>query len=1323
MKTVNNFKHGIDWDTNLKDMTPQSLRDGVNIEIISDGNYGAIVNLRGHKYVGRLCNGHPEKFCILGGTHTYAQVLKKDGSYEEREGIVFFTWDSENGGAIKYFDLCDNYTCLLTDPSLSEALNFDCDTCITANSLSEGDCSTIYFSDGKNEFRKIEVKVNAYIDKDKCDPELVQDNKEYPTKDSLCVISLCPQGCLQFKEVSPGGKTTVGGKSALFRYYNTRTCVHSQWSSPSPIVPITATKCNEGDFRGGKVGEQSDKKILWDIPKQDSTSQYDSIQILIVSWEDGNAKINPTTGKISRPNKKWFDDCVVEYTGEGQEITVDLADVLIDDVALEALGDFIIHNGRVFSSDFKVNNFDLPNGDITFETASTITKSVPNGYKTEDETVNSKSEFRDERIPYGIRLFDKHGNGVVCPLNFEGVEGNKSTSWVWGYPSRCEAPIFGSDGTIQALGLEVKGIKNFPEWACGFEIVRGKRIKNIVGQTPHVPGIGVQGIPTSYLLGNGDGCGDYNGDLDFLFPKNFLYGHAANLVACEVPGIGPQYYGSYEIANDKFGKGEISNAMYVYVPEYMYNVDGQSYCLEEIQQATVACIVDAVAFKKESKVKLEPALIGGTLKFPDISKVMVFDACEKDQYYYNEGLDQPKLQDVIDGASEYYCGSTKCCLTYQTPLPLGAATSILPTRPFGGRELSGIETTGTKKELIASQYLPEPIITPVPDLSFKEQRSMVMGIDCKIQDFVGLMANTPLDLFPNLEYSNNNNLNNPGVYVTNFNEFSNESIVFLDPCKNATDGSIWGGTYIMNLEKGLGDDRYGDKHGGQVEWEGTGICRFFGDNGPAMDGYDVKIFAGDAFIGKHCFKISDCVPVIKNVKADYNLIDPEDDTWNTDTLDDVTNVDQTINKLGLEPWIQYICMYLESEINPCLECVQNQFPAICPEDNVAAYKDDRQYYYNPGYSARNTLKPLFSKEEPCKVNNIYQDSIISSDIRLRGAVPNEFVDTEGFNRFRVNNITTLDGTQGPIQKLVALGQFGLYAIQTHKIWYQPIGLDTIRTVDGALVATGTGNIFGNGGKYINRDFGTQHPEMIQKLDGRIYGVDAERNAVWMLGANGGGFKVLSWDKAKSRFAEFLDSKPGKRDLHAHVDPVCGRYYITNLQKEEEHTIVWNTRFEFWETRLCWPRLLYGVGHGDRLFHVGENGLYEAYKGPRNEYLGEHKESRFTIVVNPEPDRIKTFLGIAVHSKERIDSFRAFICENDDLINDRELIQDTGWISLDEKPKNRMYHNSRFRDITKARKRRMSGDCLLIEFVIDQNQEGGRKKVVVYSVITNYKISY
>lgn len=930
-----------------------------------------------------------------------------------------------------------------------------------------------------------------------------------------------------------------------------------------------------------------------------------------------------------------------------------------------------------------------------------------------------------------------------------GQKGNQGTTHGWKYAKRSDNQfsLINEDGDIEAIGLRLEGLKNWPSWARGFEIVRRPRKKNIIQQIVHIPTIAVQGVNTWYIEDVDDEVEyDYDGELDYVFPKVHRMGHARNIHRTKIEGIlQPSQGGSTPIPilelpewclqDDTVGEGEVSSLIYANVPEYMYNVLGdpsqsETENIEGIDPifagGTKAEIVDAVQFIWESRY----TAMGERKDDEFVQRVGLFRAWYRNNYFYNrEGYiieNNAKsyfklIEDTVGFNSGEYIVANNIPVDYSINLPHGHGPISLPYAPMTGEQYSSIRLYGNVQALAIQQGKHESINDRWQELFWAvhtNQRGTLVKLKEKLEDFTRLMIRRKLnandDYFP-LEpwIANPDGVSDDPVNSAELVTDNSLGAPLGTPARTQNSnaqapGEVACGAYILNLTKGLGDGRYGLYGEISDNWIRTGTCQPI----TALDieentSFNVEVFGGDCFINKHTFKVVESGPRI----VQYDPIDSQTD---------IPGGANQLPKTGAwEKHIEIMDVYLESTVNAAYTRLVGQYPAK-NDNSIVSFEGFWNYYLNPGYNFTNTLKVFVQKQEFCVPKTQLKNSLIWSDPRVRGASGNPFFDVDGFDTFRVNNIWTLDGKYGEIKKILANDDKALHIWQESRIAFQPIGVDELQTVDGALIATGTGKVLGSGDYYIQRDVGTQHPQTILIKDGIFYGTDVEQDAIYAFGSRGSDFRYLNLERGNAMVRSFLSDEIPENDLKAHYDDYLKRVIIHG--NFANPALVYNTKGRYWETRL--QTQIFQSGHSEigMCFWVRNGEIFEVFRtGLYGGFFGQFNVSSVTVYSNPLPNETKVFTVVQLNSIGRASSVRCQIFNENGSVT-----QDTGELTLDALPVNHQYFTNKLRsyDVATGRSRKMVGEYMQLRLSVSpQVTDGGAITPIIYSLITKFRRSY
>ena len=949
--------------------------------------------------------------------------------------------------------------------------------------------------------------------------------------------------------------------------------------------------------------------------------------------------------------------------------------------------------------------------------------------------------------------------------------GNQTLDWAWKFPDRSDNQftIINELDKPQSLGLQILGIKNHPSWAIGFAIVRQKRIENVIYQSPHIPTVGVIGVPTQ---GVGpiefdrddnnvikDDDADYKKEFDTIMPKVFGMGMAKNIskfqLNFEIGNISRRekfyctFYPYYqnqkkEFSNtkedlEKFG-AEIPNYSLVYNPDYVFNKAGAPTYYETLQGNNKLVVVDAIAYRRKILHEEEDKL--------KISNT--YQALKRENYFYNTegyiktiaGLKQyfVKLQDIDTDLED-----NKIIKDYL--LVLNGVEQFLLNKPFSSDLFYDIDFFGYLEKLSNQQGTSNA----VPDTTSKDQfintvanqRSILLNTEKKLLDFTYWIYEKyfteSINLFPFItSYTNKiydtsylnreiGEITDPGASSVN-NDLQSLPIrnIFID------ENEIAGGCYIVNNEKGLSDNRYSKINN---EWIFTGTYRALSrdeitNNTPV----DVDIWGGDCFVSKYIIKINNNTQRISDV---YENIHAEANDYNgKGAILSALKFEKNVKTGSFAANVEFLELYLESKTNTNYHQQSNEYPAYTG-DQMANYSNPYFYRYNGSYSVNNESKKFVSREaEIFTVNQQrFPARYVWSDQRLYQADGSGFVNIDGFSRFSVLNFKDLDEQYGEITKLIDFGGSQLHSIQQRKVRVDPIGRDIVETSDSRTLQLGTASVVGKGGDYLPFDNGSQHIRTVKQRNGICYFIDAKKQQFILFDGNGA--NPASDINMNAYFKNLLKSSNEIReiDLAGIIDATADNVeYIINKRATKstpQDLIVFSLKNKGFKSRIGLGEdvLLGGVYVNQELYLLNKDMAYTAYTGDkRGLWFENYRNSSFKFVVNDYPGFVKIFSTMNFDMKGGLlinkDTGTAFVPSVNPAISDQNaelLIWNT--ISVTPKPfqmRNYQYWLNRIRN--KLDRSKLRGHYMEVEFTIVNNEVDNRE-VAIMSILTDCETSY
>ncbi len=409
--STNNFNKGLNKDIELKKQPNTTLRDAVNIDLTEEGNFGALTNMRGSKFIVDILETTVgvSEINILGAFDCIGLF-----NGEEKPAIIYFVKvgiPTETDRIIVVdiegiVDVNNNKNPvahqLYPNSNDSTSLNFPSEGTVDAYYHREKNKNQIYFVDHVNPIRVI--KVDQYAEQ------------------TLKGITLRPKSHIDNIIVInsvDGGDLLAGTYQFAFRYHNTQTLVQSTWSLITNPFPIVKAKIGFG-WTGGKIGEKIGEKILLNVVQSaEGKKGFDAIQLAVVKNNDGS-KLPQTLAFLLTPSTEWFiNPSTIEYAGTETTTSVDISELVIEDANVLTSKTIEQKDGHLFLGNVKFTDLSYDKGDPTFSNVITKQEVIDGGHTSPHFTNKFKSYWREEVYRFGITYMDEFGNWAPPrPLDF-----------------------------------------------------------------------------------------------------------------------------------------------------------------------------------------------------------------------------------------------------------------------------------------------------------------------------------------------------------------------------------------------------------------------------------------------------------------------------------------------------------------------------------------------------------------------------------------------------------------------------------------------------------------------------------------------------------------------------------------------------------------------------------------------------------------------------------------------------------------------------------------------------------------------------------------
>lgn len=1409
LKTFHTLTGGQDSDTSSDYFKQDKLRDVVNMELIQEENAIRLQTIRSTKGILQWIDPTTATdLNVLAVVNVQAiyEAGVVSANREERESVLIFSYDSNNGSQINLIDVeGDNLIQLYPNGDDNSSLDFPPEGSISASFTRENSIPQVYWDDYRNELRKIDLVIGTNIT-----------NRANITKRSMSVRRRLAVVATTNHQLAQGGSLPSGSYQIFARLYNTITGDRSKWSLASNPIPICDPMGLSGDpIIGSFVGQIHDRKIIFNLDVLSSEiDYYDSYQLAIVKSIDGLA-IPSTVAYVTLPEKDNYQNVVlgtasVEYKGNtGIEKEVPLEQIVGEDAGIEYAKVQCIKDNRLWRGNIKYFDYKNDRGEAKVENAETI--SVITDYKDPLQTTNRKGHWRDEVYAYGLGYLDEFGNvGLVEPLDLSkfykyertgvativtaivaqnatyqqytvtmntsginvwdyleiggvfvtvcevnptsllvkgnlssittptvaykliGKAGNHTDNWAWKYPSR-DTPTFSLLDQFSnplALGLRLTDITDYPSWAKAVIVVRQKRQKNILFQTPHIPTIGVSGVPTfnadTYLLQfpivNAEYFNrkiyndpDYVGIYDTLMPKILGMGMAKNIARIwlfkTLAGLWQTpVYRTQALAYGDFTGNEIPNYIVAPYPAWVYNYNGTPVFQYNLTGGEKISVVDAGI---TTRIVLDD-------QSPFIDIANYHDASDYWNYFFNpQGYHTRLVTQKI-----YLPTLTSIDGTIDGNKVTGQALMVLNQQPFAITQeafesdiFRQVNFFGYGEKLSNEQG--ESTSVPKSTRSFLNavaiQRAVLLSTRNKLRDFTyqifqndftnnyNIFPFYPLPILQNIYLTGDlENVVGSGIFQSSSGQTGTVqdlvNTVFVD--KDTCSGGMW----ILNVEKGLDDDRYSKT---STDWIFTGAYAKLETNTNGALSFDV--WGGDCFITLDSIKVNNNTNRISDPFSEYRK-----------TGSFVNNV-------------EFMKVWLESEVNTYFAEKEDEFPAQTGT-GLGKYTQAYLKQYNGSFSINNELKTYVSDEilQQDQRPQLYPARFVWSDVRIYQATDSAFFDTDGFSIFSPLSRQDLDEQYGGINGLVDFADPTLHFIQERKVRVEPVGRDFIeRGDDGTQLILTDGTVVGKGGYYLPYQSGTQHMRTVQSYNGVCFYADQINKRVAMFGARGSEFKFVSDIGQITFFNSFLEQDIKEKDLFGFMDTsnLKQHYHliknvkeiILDVEYEKSLGNIFNLRTATWESKSESRKFLAGITIENILYALTKE-IWRYYKGNGyGELFNENVVSKFSIIASPADAAYTTVFDSIVLNKEGTLTANVDSCNvswYDKVLNLQKgadvLAVSSYLYPTPIAPKNNRWWINRIRDNgEKAR-----GTSYVVEFVIRNGERFG-----VYNVECNFTVSF
>lgn len=1213
--TINRFVKGLNTDVDKTLLDPVFFTDAHNLEIVGNGNFFSLKNIKGTVNVQNVINtantvllGVFENFYKIGNT----SGIKCLTIFTATLGGNFKIWcyDTENDALYELYE---------------EAVDSDYftdDRIVDGRSYAENNIDILEFTDNESELRQLRCEIAT--------PYVANSLTAY----DLSLLRRGANGLINLDDVTTGGSLISGTYQIAYRMVDTDRKRFTKWSSLTNPIHVYTEPDSFIAYAG--IGLPTNSKIIIDIvPTDEELANFDKFQLAVVEniYPTGPETVvegeNQTFVASLLPVESVANRLNYEYAANQKIGTVPIEDIVVDLAPIKTAKTLSINQKKLFAANIKYHDLEFDNGEpVVGGGGVLVDNDTPSTYYY--DAVNSslrRGYFRDEVYRYGIVYRDRYGNKApVKVLDLSALTDNQISALLpdFKFPSRSTSnaySILDSNDGPKVLGLALTGIDNHPTWAVGFEIVRAKRIKKVMFQTPVIPMTTVEGIgaflryPSLANTTNDDEDTKAYPDAQPMtsskvyVPKNLFWPEMRAISKRKSSVNGDTIFGDSNFNRRAKGESQLTRKStydyaIIFPQSQLYENAKVSLTGTEKLQTIDFCItrLDTEDFSDFSTFPGSPEH-GNSINTKIAGN---FYSLRQGDYFFDNAWTAKTITDadnqIVDNAA----------IDALSPGVILAGEKVL--------QYSELSTQG-----VNLGYEP------------KNQKMTVIKLSSSYDD-----EGATLRVFANGTHN---------AYASNGHVFDSSSIRFENDADATGDyTNLFATRYpffsenssyiqairIANVVRGeIGDDRYGDIST-QHEFISTGAKYAFstaelidvaqGNSVPI----DIDVWGGDCFVSPHIFKISDSTYSVVNqtknngsADSNTNLRRYWDNILYSIPTDGVNPNPKICMPVALDKVGQYIQLFLESEYNGEVRDYDVMVPKTSissnPVLNVSSEGSIRTpltYKYNINLSKENNQAIYFPRPEFVLNQSEFSTRIAISDQKVYNS------DIQGFDVFRVLNFFDLEENGGAIHKL-AMASDNLYALQTKRITYLPTGQTQIEATDAGALSVGTGSDIGRP-IVIDTERGTQHLRGVVETGSAIYIPDNENKAVYKL--SGQQLESISSIGNDTLFRGLLESKIPEKNLIGVYDPVRKEYwFVDNLNNKccifNEASNVWVSNYEF-------TGLNGGVYTNQKLYLLGkvsnQFSVFEMYTGDANQLFGQTVTPRVSIVINPDEGISKTF---------------------------------------------------------------------------------------------------
>lgn len=1199
----NTFEGGLNTDITKNLVNANQFLDAKNLSLVGDGTFLSLQDKKGTTKLETIIATN--NTTVLGVYATRYTI----GTDENVNCLTIFTVTVADAGFpgtfyIYAYDIDNDalYQLYSEDapPALIGVANIP--SLVDAVLYPENGLDILYFTDYLNRPRKIRCEIPTGYAPD------------FLNILDLDLLKRQALGTVDFESVSSGGSLLTGTYQIAYQMLKPETNKYTRFSLLTNPIHIFTTV--NGIVSAG-IGLASDKRIKIDInPTEDEVAYYTHFRLAIV---ENVGAVPDSQVNVGLTKTYPISDLLNFYILSNTQFSYTTIDeIVIDLAAIERVKTIAVRENRMLFGNVELASLEYDQRLPEVGGGSILIEKGDIGYSNatqENFQSKFKGYFRDEVYRFGISYFDEYGNySSAKTLDTILVTGNQ---YGGGFDMKFPAiqtivsgtyySLQDSDSRIKAMGLRLTGIDNHPTWAKGFVILRAKRKKKILFQTPVLPmtklvGLGAVGKypterrETSSLTTVTDTALTPMGPSAGFIPYNMFYGAAtkANGYTTTAGGAGVSTYQIGE-SSPLIYTGLMEKAM-IFPPQAMYENNAYAFTGSEVA-STVDAVLCKTYFYRFDSESYNPGLgINSSVSGS-------FYAVENSYRYYNEGHGGAKA--ALRSAT-VPIANARAFDNYGEGAFVGAFKAHdynlfkTPALDFGG---SPFTHKSTVVDFVADD-IGSPNAVSIPTFAagaaaWKATTSSPYGIALDTSEFLWSTTGSKTDRNNILE--------------------------------------------ICNIVSNLDDQRYGAEDD-YNEFIYTGTKRVFTNSEVASSisvgaslPVTVDIWGGDCIISPHTFKISDTTFTMINQPklatgtgvALATLGGNFGKVW-------LTSGDAAVLTMPayVQHGSQYLTVILESEYNGSV----NDVESLVASTTVSGYdvkgtstesgtSVPRNYNYNINLNKENNQKIFVPVDETIVKPYLYKARVYYSDLKVYQT------DIDGFDSVRVLNYIDLEETYGQITKLSVVGD-RLFSLQERGISILPVGERVIETTDTSQLAVRSGEFLAPP-VYIDTIRGCQYIGSVQNTGKVLFFLDRETKSVNTLDGSGQ-LQTISGKGLTTELRQIFpyNSTPeGVDSIKSFYDIHTDQYFLSLLGSR---TYIWNNGLQLWEPKQDWT---FGGGArvGNRTFLVAQEDttfdtcIYEYGTGLLNHFMGTYVTPYVQFVSNPMGDFSKVYDSLLVNA--------------------------------------------------------------------------------------------